>query len=90
MSDFIPYILKRGGVDMKCSVCGKTVNAEYKFCPHCGSCLNGQDPLRQVIDKSFEALEEVVKGDTMLRLENLSSRLVSMEEELDKFLLTAK
>jgi predicted amidophosphoribosyltransferase len=75
---------------MKCSVCGKTVNAEYKYCPHCGSHLNGSEQLRAVIDESFEVLEEVVKGDTMLRLENISNRLVSMEKELDKFLLTAK
>ncbi|MBI9108476.1 MAG: hypothetical protein JEZ04_17150 [Spirochaetales bacterium] len=75
---------------MKCSVCGKTVNAEYIYCPHCGSHLNGNEQLKQVIDESFQALEEVAKGDMLLRLENISNRLLSMEEELDKFLLKAK
>jgi len=75
---------------MKCSVCGKTVNAEYMYCPHCGSHLNGKEQLQAIIDESFQVLEEVVKGDTMLRLENISNKLVSIEEELDKFLLTAK
>ena len=75
---------------MKCSVCGHTVNSEYRYCPHCGNPITTREQLRQIIDESFNNLEEIVEGDTLMRLENLSNRLVSMEKELDSFLLTAK
>ena len=75
---------------MKCTVCDHQMKSEYRFCPHCGTPVDSREQLRQIIEESFRGLEAVVEGDTMLRLENLSNRLVSMEKELDSFLLTAK
>ena len=75
---------------MKCSVCGKEIDQAYHFCPWCGCDIGDSQPFKEMIDDSFKALEDVVRGDTMLRLENLSTRLSSIEQELDSFLLSSK
>ena len=75
---------------MKCSVCGKEIETDFNFCPWCGCDVEENQPFVQILDDSFQAIEEVVHEDTIHRLENLSSRLSSMEDELNSFLLTSK
>ncbi len=74
---------------MECANCGKDLQPDFNFCPGCGNPVDRNEQFKQVVDESFSRLEEVVYGDTMLRLENLSSRLDSIEAELENFLLTA-
>lgn len=79
---------------MKCHKCGTELHDDYKYCPNCGAEVDetadsagGQtSDFRKVVDESFTRLEEVVQGDAMLRLESLSTRLETIEEELDSFL----
>ncbi len=73
---------------MNCSVCGRTIEQDFNYCPNCGSPAGRKDDLRQVIDETFTALEEIVRGDTIMRIENLFNRLNTIEEELDIFLLS--
>lgn len=74
---------------MNCPECGKELQPNYNFCPGCGIALSGNEQFKQIIDESFTRLEEVVQGDALLRLENLSHRLDTMEEELELFLTSA-
>ena len=74
---------------MKCSDCGRSLEPDFNFCPGCGSELDKNEDFRRVVDDSFAQLQEVVAGDAMLRLESLSSRLNSIEEELELFLTSA-
>ncbi|HAK44731.1 MAG TPA: hypothetical protein DCO79_02260 [Spirochaeta sp.] len=74
---------------MRCPECGKELQSNYNFCPSCGIALDKNEQFKQIVDDSFTKLEEVVRGDAMLRLESLSSRLDSMEEELELFLTSA-
>ena len=71
---------------MECSDCGRDLQPDFNFCPGCGKAIDANDQFKQSVDESFDKLEEVVKGDTLLRLENLSTRLDSMEQELEMFL----
>ncbi len=75
---------------MKCTECDGQLEEGYNFCPHCGSPVSSIDELRQSIGESFDRLEEVVYGDALLRLENLSLRLIDIESELDTFILSKK
>lgn len=74
---------------MKCTECGNSLEPDFNYCPECGIEIDRTEQFKQVIDESFSKLEDVVRGDTMLRLENLSNRLDSMEEELESFMLSA-
>ncbi len=74
---------------MNCPDCGKPLQPDFNYCPGCGIELDKLDQFRQVVEDSFAQLEVVVAGDAILRLESLSSRLDSMEQELDVFLTTA-
>ena len=74
---------------MKCSVCGINLKPDFNFCPGCGTPVNRKDQFKQVVDESFSRLEDLVRGDTMLRLESLSTRLDSIEEELEHFIAAA-
>ena len=74
---------------MKCPECGKDLQPDYNYCPGCGIELSKSEEFRQLVDSTFTMLEEVVQGDALLRLESLSSRLDSMEEELELFLTSA-
>lgn len=74
---------------MKCPECGNYIEQNFNYCPMCGIKIDKIEMFRQVVDESFDQLEKVVEEDTMLRLENLSSKLNCMEEELEIFLTSA-
>ena len=73
---------------MKCPECGKNLQPDYRYCPGCGIELEKKEEFKLLVDNTFTILEEVVQGDALLRLESLSSRLDSIEEELELFLTT--
>ena len=75
---------------MKCPECGKDLQPDFNYCPGCGIEIDSKAEFRQVIDESFSRLEDVVLGDTILRLDNLYSRLDNIEEDLDVFLSGVK
>lgn len=75
---------------MRCPDCGRSLQPDFNYCPGCGNEIDRTEELKQIIDASFEKLEEVVIGDTILRLDNLYSRLDLIEEDLDLFLSGSK
>ena len=52
---------------MECSDCGRDLQPDFNFCPGCGKAIDANDQFKQSVDESFDKLEEVVKGDTLLR-----------------------
>ncbi|MDC7225133.1 MAG: zinc-ribbon domain-containing protein [Spirochaetales bacterium] len=74
---------------MKCPECGRELQPDFNYCPECGVEVDRSVQFKQIVDDSFTRLEEVVQGDALLRLESLSSRLESIEAELELFLTSA-
>lgn len=75
---------------MKCPECGRGLQPDFNYCPGCGAAIDRNEEFKQLVDSSFSKLEDVVLGDTILRLENLYSRLDLIEEDLDLFLSGCK
>jgi hypothetical protein len=73
---------------MNCSVCGSPVEHDYNFCPHCGAAVEHREDFRQIIDDSFSAVNEIVKKDTLSRIDSLVDQLSGIEEDLNTFLLS--
>jgi len=69
-----------------CSSCGKVVDRGYNYCPFCGSHIGQGPALQDVIDESFEHIEETVRRLAFKRLEDIERQLDSLECELSAFM----
>jgi hypothetical protein len=70
-----------------CPACGNSFDILYQYCPFCGIKKSGYEPLGSLLDRSFKKIEKVRAKNYLLRLSILEHKLVTMEKELDAFVL---
>ena len=63
---------------VKCEGCGKSVNDEFTFCPHCGARLPEIPE-----EEDDESIEEADEGDIKVEFVDTSSDFADEDEEID-------
>ena len=69
-----------------CPFCGEAINADFHFCPHCGTTCKDVSSINQNVDQLMHRKEKVSFKQGLRRLEKLESDLEKLESELDIFL----
>ena len=73
--------------EMVCTFCGREIQAEYRYCPFCGTqCRDSKAVFQEVTNGPFQRLENVAREGAVRRLERMELRLGKIEAELDSFL----
>ncbi len=72
-----------------CLFCGKTVDADFQYCPHCGYEFEEGEELSALLDESLADASGDGEGSYLLRLRTLQELLSDMERELDLIIRTS-
>lgn len=66
-----------------CGGCGRTIEKKFVYCPWCGKSKVSFSSNDEHIEQVFRRLEEVQGQDKQNRIDEISKKLKSLEEELD-------
>lgn len=72
-----------------CLFCGKNVEMNFQYCPHCGYEFGQSDELPGLIEETTGDIVATGEEDYLLRLRTLQELLCDMERELDLIIKTS-
>jgi hypothetical protein len=81
-----PTILVTMEETKSCLFCGRGVDREYLFCPHCGYEFGLGEDLAALLDEASSEPPIAEGPDYLLRLRTLQEQLSELERELDLLL----
>lgn len=73
-----------------CGGCGRTIEKKFVYCPWCGKSKVSFSYNDEHIEQVFRRLEEVQGQDKQNRIDEISKKLKSLEEELDILVLCSE
>lgn len=73
-----------------CGGCGRTIEKKFVYCPWCGKVKVSFSSNDEHIEQVFRRLEEVQGQDKQNRIDEISKKLKSLEEELDILVLCSE